>query len=86
LVIGSIPQFFKTDGQPFIPTSISWVPCFIDERNAINVTWSCYNLTVPIDYRNATSNLTTTVGIVRGRPKEIDAPQGALFYNPGGPA
>jgi hypothetical protein len=40
---------------------------------------------VPIDHRNATSNLTTNVGIVRGHPKELDEPQGALFNNPGVP-
>jgi hypothetical protein len=80
-----ISHLVELTSQPIIPTLIPWEPCFINEGEAIDVTWSCANLTVPIDYRNATSNLTTNVGIVRGRPNELDVPQGALFNNPGGP-
>ena len=40
-------------------SSIRWVHCFTDEGNAINVTWQCAKLTVPIDYRNSTGKATT---------------------------
>jgi len=43
-------------------------------------------LTVPIDYLNATSNATTTIGIARGRPNGLINPIGALFANRGGPS
>ena len=50
-----------------------------------NITWQCANLTVPIDYRS-TKNSTTQVGVVRGRPNELEKPLGALFSNRGGPS
>ena len=40
-------------------SSIRWVHCFTDEGNAINITWQCAKLTVPIDYRNSTGKATT---------------------------
>jgi hypothetical protein len=68
-----ISHLVELTSQPVIPTLIPWEPWLINKGEAINVTWSCANLTVPINYRNATSNLTTNVGIVQGRPSELDA-------------
>ena len=72
--------------KSWLPTSIPWTPCFQDIGPLFNVTWQCANLTIPIDYLDATDNKTTQLGIAWARPNELETPIGALFSNPGGPS
>ena len=69
----------------WLPTSIPWVPCFSDIDALANVTWQCANLTVPLDYRNATDNTTTQIGMAKAHPNELNESERLLFLHNGGP-
>lgn len=44
-----------------------------------NVTWQCANLTVPVDYFDATDNETAQLGIAWACSNELESPQGAYI-------
>lgn len=80
------PLTLETNKKTWLPTSIPWTTCFIDEGKLEGVTWLCANLTVPVDYRAGTGNETTTIGVAKARPIGLQNPIGAMFPNTGGPS
>src|SRR5271154_2973709 len=63
----------------WVPSSIEWVPCFEARQANYNLTFTCANLTVPLDYLNNPQNKTTQVGVAKAHPIELTQPLGELF-------
>jgi len=68
----------------WVPSSIQWVPCFEARQANYNLTFTCANLTVPLDYLNNPQNKTTQVGVAKAHPQELTTPVGQLFIGQAG--
>ena len=63
----------------WLPSSIEWVPCFEARQANYNLTFTCANLTVPMDYLDNPQNKTTQLGVAKAHPMELTEPLGELF-------
>lgn len=65
--------------------NISWGPCSPELKfNVSNPAAVCANLTVPLDYKNASSGAVVTLELLKW-PAVHQPSRGSILFNPGGP-